>query len=146
MTRLVAALTILGLVLLVTWALWQRIHAAEARAGLAEQQLAQSLQREEESKVVIDALWENARRLEAQRRALADQQATLSRTAANRLATIEELHRENATLHAWASTPLPTAFIRLRSRSAGTSARDYYQSVRDAQPLHPASEQPANQR
>lgn len=146
MTRLVAALTILGLVLLVTWALWQRIHAAEARADLAEQQLAQSRQREEESKVVIDALWENARRLEAQRRALADQQATLSRTAANRLATIEELHRENIELRAWASTPLPAAVIRLRHRSAVTSAHDYYQSVRDAQPLHPASEQPANQR
>lgn len=146
MTRLVAALTILGFVLLVTWALWQRITTAEARADLAEQQLAQSRQREEESIVVINALWENARRLEAQRRALAEQQSTLSRTAANRLATIEELHRENATLRAWASTPLPTSVIRLRSRSAVTSARDYYQSVRDAQPLQPASEQPANQR
>ena len=146
MTRLVAALTILGLVLMVTWALWQRTHAAEARADLAEQQLAQSRQREEESKVVIDALWENARRLEAQRRALADQQATLSRTAANRLATIEELHRENIELRAWANTPLPSAVIRLRKRPAVTGAAAYYQSVRDAQPLHPASEQPANQR
>ncbi|AZM95159.1 Rz-like lysis system protein LysB [Vreelandella venusta] len=140
MTRLVAALTILGLVLLVTWALWQRTHAAEARANLAEQQLAQSRQREEESKVVINALWENARRLESQRRALADQQATLSRTAASRLATIEELHRENATLRAWASTPLPSAVIRLRKRPAVTGARDYHQSVRDAQPLHPSGE------
>jgi|25BtaG_2_1085352.scaffolds.fasta_scaffold00173_14 LysB family phage lysis regulatory protein len=145
MTRLVAALTILGLVLLVTWALWQRIHAAEARADLAEQQLAHSRQREEESKVVIDALWENARRLEAQRRALAEQQSTLSRTAANRLATIEELHRENIELRAWASTPLPSAIIRLRKRPAVTSAHDYYQSVRDAQPLQPSSEQPENQ-
>ena len=33
MTRLLAALAILVLVLLVTWALWQRTHAAEARAA-----------------------------------------------------------------------------------------------------------------
>ena len=146
MTRLLTALAILLLVVLVTWALWQRTNAAEARADLAEQQLATSQQREQESIVVINALWENARRLESQRRVLADQQATLSRTAANRLATIEELHRENATLRTWASTPLPAAVIRLRRRSAVTGARDYYQSVRDAQPLQPASEQPTHQR
>ena len=146
MTRLLTALAILLLVVLVTWALWQRTNAAEARANLAEQQLAESQQREQESIVVINALWENARRLEAQRHALADQQAALSRTAANRLATIEELHRENIELRAWASTPLPSAVIRLRKRPAVTGAHDYYQSVRDAQPLQPASEQPANQR
>ena len=56
MTRLLAALAILVLVLLVTWALWQRTYAAEARADLAEQQIAQSQQREAESKVVINAL------------------------------------------------------------------------------------------
>lgn len=140
MTRPLAALAILLLVVLVTWALWQRTHAAEARADLAEQQLAESQQREQESKVVINALWENARRLEAQRRALADQQATLSRTAANRLVTIEDLHRENATLRDWAGTRLPSPVIRLRNRPAVTGAHDYYQSVRDAQPLHPARE------
>ncbi|WP_207953564.1 Rz1-like lysis system protein LysC [Vreelandella lionensis] len=94
MTRLIAALAILGLVLLVTWALWQRTNAAEARADLAEQQLTESQQREQESLVVIDALWENARRLEAQRRALDKQQAALTRTASNRQATIEELQRK----------------------------------------------------
>ena len=140
MSRLLAALAILLLVVLITWALWQRTNAAEARADLAEQQLAESHQREQESIVVINALWENARRLETQRRALADQQAVLTRTAANRLATIEDLHRENATLRDWAGTRLPAAVIRLRNRPAVTGARDSYQSVRDAQPLHPASE------
>lgn len=140
MNRLLAALAILFLVLLVTWALWQRTNAAEARTDLAEQQLAASQQREQESIVVINALWEYARRLEGQRQVLADQQATLSRTAANRLATIEDLHRENATLRDWANTRLPAAVIRLRNRAAVTGAHDYYQSVRDAQPLHPASE------
>ncbi|WP_185856222.1 Rz-like lysis system protein LysB [Vreelandella populi] len=139
MSRLLAALAILLLVVLITWALWQRTNAAEARADLAEQQLAESLQREQESIVVINALWENARRLEAQRRALVDQQATLSRVATNRLATIEDLHRENATLRDWAGTRLPAAVIRLRNRPAVTGAHDYYQSVRDAEPLHPAS-------
>ncbi|MEL7966896.1 Rz-like lysis system protein LysB [Vreelandella neptunia] len=138
MTRLIAALAILGLVLLVTWALWQRTNAAEARADFAEQQLAESQQREQESLVVIDALWENARRLEAQRRALDEQQAALSHTAANRLATIEELQRENATLRAWANTHLPSAVIRLRKRPAVTGASDYYKSLRDAEPLQPA--------
>ena len=136
MTRLLAALAILVLVLLVTWALWQRTHAAEARAELAEQQLAQAQQREAESKVVINALWENAMRLESQRRALAQQQATLTRTAANRLATIEELHRENAQLRAWAGSRLPDAVIRMRRRPAVTGADDYHQSVRDPHPLH----------
>jgi LysB family phage lysis regulatory protein len=128
------------LVVLVTWALWQRSTAFEARADLAEQQLAASQKREQEGLVIIDALWENARRLEAQRRVLAEQQAALSQTAANRLATIEELQRENATLRAWANTHLPSAVIRLRKRPAVTGARDYYQSLRDAEPLQPASE------
>ncbi|MDQ7735443.1 Rz-like lysis system protein LysB [Halomonas sp. SpR1] len=140
MNRLLAALAILLLVVLVTWALWQRSTAADARAELAEQQLAESHYREQKSLVIIDALWENARRLEAQRRALAEQQAALSHTAANRLATIEELHRENATLRNWANTRLPSAVIRLRKRPAVTGARDYDQSVRNAQPLQPARE------
>ncbi len=140
MTRLLTALAILLLVVLVTWALWQRSNAADARAELAEQQLAESHYREQKSLVIIDALWENARRLEAQRRTLAEQQAALSHTAANRLATIEELQRENATLRAWANTHLPSAVIRLRKRPAVTGASDYHQSVRDAEPLQPARE------
>ena len=136
MTRLLAALAILGLVLLVTWALWQRTNAAEARADLAEQQLAESLQREAQNKVVINALWDNARRQANQRRALAQQQASLARTASNRLTTIEELHRENETLRAWATAPLPDAISRMRRRPAVTGADAYHQSVRDAEPLH----------
>ncbi|MEL7896045.1 Rz-like lysis system protein LysB [Vreelandella neptunia] len=136
MTRLLAALAILGLVLLVTWALWQRTNAAEARADLAEQQLAESLQREAQNRVVINALWDNARRQANQRRALAQQQASLARTASNRLTTIEELHRENETLRAWATAPLPDAISRMRQRPAVTGADAYHQSVRDAEPLH----------
>lgn len=136
MTRLLAALAILGLVLLVTWALWQRTNAAEARADLAEQQLAESLQREAQNRVVINALWDNARRQANQRRALAQQQAALARTASNRLTTIEELHRENETLRAWATAPLPDAISRMRQRPAVTGADAYHQSVRDAEPLH----------
>lgn len=136
MTRLLAALAILGLVLLVTWALWQRTNAAEARADLAEQQLAESLQREAQNRVVINALWDNARRQANQRRALAQQQASLARTASKRLTTIEELHRENETLRAWATAPLPDAVSRMRRRPAVTGADAYHQSVRDAEPLH----------
>lgn len=136
MTRLLAALAILALVLVVTWALWQRTNAAEARADLAEQQLAESLQREAQNMVVINALWDNARRQANQRRALAQQQASLARTASNRLTTIEELHRENETLRAWATARLPDAVSRLRKRPAVTGADAYHQSVRDAEPLH----------
>ena len=39
-----------------------------------------------------------------------------------------------------ANTHLPSAVIRLRKRPAVTGARDYYQSLRDAKPLQPASE------
>lgn len=136
MTRLLAALSILVLVMLVTWALWQRTHAAEARAELAEQQLAQAHQREAQQQVIINALWDNARRQETQRRALVQQQAALSRTAANRLTTLEELHRENEELRAWANARLPDAVIRMRRRPAVTGADAYHQSVRDPQPLH----------
>lgn len=136
MTRLLTALAILGLVLLVTWALWQRTNAAEARADLAEQQLAESLQREAQNRVVINALWDNAQRQANQRRALAQQQAALARTASNRLTTIEELHRENETLRAWATAPLPDAVSRMRRRPAVTGADAYHQTVRDAEPLH----------
>lgn len=137
MNRLLAALIILALVVVVTWALWQRTNAAEARADLAEQQLAESLQREAQNKVVINALWANARRQETQRRALAQQQTDLARTASNRLITIEELQRENATLRAWADTRLPDAVSWMRKRPAVTGAAAYHQSVRDAEPLHP---------
>lgn len=140
MTRLITALAILVLVLLVTWALWQRTHAAEARAELAEQRLAESLQREAEHQVIIDALWNNALRLAHQRQALAEQQAALARTASDRLVTIEDLHRENDTLRAWADAPLPAAVIRLRHRPAVTGAAAYHQSVRDAEPLHAPGE------
>ncbi|MGO2147492.1 Rz-like lysis system protein LysB [Halomonas sp.] len=136
MSRLLAALTILALVLLVTWALWQRTHAAEARAELAEQQLAESRQREAQHQVVIDALWDNALRQTNQRRALAQQQAALARTASDRLTIIEDLHRENETLRAWAAARLPDAVNRLRHRPAITGAAAYYESVRDAKPLH----------
>jgi LysB family phage lysis regulatory protein len=136
MNRLLAAVVILALVIAVTWALWQRTNAAEARADLAEQQLAESLQREAQNRVVINALWDNARRQANQRRALAQQQAALARTASNRLTTIEELHRENETLRAWATAPLPDAISRMRRRPAVTGADAYHQSVRDAEPLH----------
>lgn len=136
MNRLLAAVVILALVIAVTWALWQRTNAAEARADLAEQQLAESLKREAQNKVVINALWDNARRQANQRRALAQQQAALARTASNRLTTIEELHRENETLRAWATAPLPDAVSRMRRRPAVTGADAYHQSVRDAEPLH----------
>jgi len=136
MNRLLAAVVILALVIAVTWALWQRTNAAEARADIAEQQLAESLQREAQNKVVINALWDNARRLANQRRALAQQQAALARTASNRFTTIEELHRENETLRAWATAHLPDAVSRMRRRPAVTGADAYHQSVRDAEPLH----------
>ncbi|MCW4148526.1 Rz-like lysis system protein LysB [Halomonas sp. 18H] len=136
MTRLTAALVILGLVILVTWALWQRSTAAEARADLAEQRLAESQQREAQHQIIIDSLWDNARRQANQRRALAQQQAALARTASNRLTTIEELHRENETLRAWATARLPDAVSRMRKRPAVTGADAYHQSVRDAEPLH----------
>lgn len=142
MTRLLAALVVFALVIVVTWALWQRTNAAEARAELAEQQLTESLQREQQHKLVINALWDNARRQANQRRALAQQQAELSRTASNRLTTIEELHRENATLRAWANARLPDTISRLRRRPAVTGADAYHQSVRDAQPLLLTREQP----
>lgn len=136
MNRLLAALAILALVLFVTWALWQRTHAAEARADFAKQQLAESLQREAEHQVVINALWDNAIRQANQRRALAHQKAELARAASNRLAIIEDLHRENDTLRAWADAPLPGAVIRLRERPAVIGAAAYFESMRDAEPLH----------
>ncbi|WP_136067087.1 Rz-like lysis system protein LysB [Modicisalibacter radicis] len=140
MNRLIAAVLILALVVLVTWALWQRGEAAEARAHLAEQRLAESQQNERESQLVIGALWDNAARLDTQRRALASQQAELERTASDRLATIQELQRENQALREWADTRLPAAVVRLRKRPAVTGADAYRQSLRDSESLHAAGE------
>lgn len=142
MNRLIAAVVILVLVVVVTWALWQRSQAAEARADLAEQRLAESQQRERESQVVIDALWDNATRLDAQRQALARQRADLERAASDRLTTIQELHRENQALREWADTRLPAAVIRLRRRPAVTGAAAYLKALRDPDPLHAAGQQP----
>lgn len=138
MTRLFAALLVLVLVVLVTWALWQRSEAAEARAELAEQRLAESRQREQERQLVIDALWDNAVRLDAQRRATVQKQAQLERIASDRLATLQELQRENEDLRQWAGARLPDAVIRLRKRPAVTGADAYRQSLRDPEPLHAA--------
>ena len=140
MTRLFAALLILTLVVLVTWALWHRSEAAESRAELAEQQLAASQQRVQEHQQIISALQENAARLDAQQRATAQRKAELERTAGARLARIQELQHENDQLREWASTRLPDAVIRLRKRPAVTGADAYHQSVRDPSPLHATGE------
>ncbi|KAA0011199.1 LysB family phage lysis regulatory protein [Billgrantia pellis] len=140
MTRLYAALLVFVLVVLVTWALWQRSEAAEARAELAEQQLAEALQRVHESQLVIDALWNNAARLDAQRRATAEQKAELERTASTRLARLQELQHENTQLREWADARLPDAVVRLRKRPAVTGADAYRQSLRDTDALHAAGE------
>lgn len=140
MTRLSAALLVLVLVVFVTWALWQRSEAAEARAELAEQQLTDALRRVQEGQLVIDALWNNAARLDAQRRATAQQKAELERTASNRLVRIQELQHENDQLHEWADTRLPNGVIRLRERPAVTGADAYRQSLPDAAALHAPGE------
>ena len=140
MTRLFAALLILALVVLVTWALWHRSEAAESRAELAEQQLAASQQRVQEHQQIISALQENAARLDAQQRATAQRKAELERTAGARLARIQELQHENDQLREWASTRLPDAVIRLRKRPAVTGADAYHQSVRDPGTLHATGE------
>lgn len=144
MTRLTIAIAVLSLVVLVTWALWERSEAADARADLAEQKLDESRQREQQAQLIIDALWNNAKRLESQRRALAEHKNALERTASDRLATIREMQRDNQALREWADTRLPADVIRLRERPAVTGADAYHQSLRDAQPLHAPGERTAN--
>lgn len=144
--RLTAAMLILVLVALVTWALWQRSTTAEVRAELAEQQHADALQQIEESQLVITALWNNAAHLDAQRRAKAEQQAELERTASNRLVRIRELQHENQQLREWSDTRLPVGVIRLRERAAVTGADAYRQSLPDASSLHAPGKLADNQR
>ncbi|GHC17624.1 hypothetical protein GCM10010082_06090 [Kushneria pakistanensis] len=131
---LIAGLTLGG------WALWQRGNAANARADQAEQQRDTAQQENQRRQVVIDALWENAQRLESQRRALAEQQTELARTASDRLEQIQELQRDNDEIREWAGTRLPADVIRLRQRSAVTGAAAYRQSVRDPDALHATGE------
>ncbi|SPJ35255.1 hypothetical protein KSP9073_03313 [Kushneria phyllosphaerae] len=131
---LIAGLTIGG------WALWQRGNAANARADQIAQERDTALQENQRHQVVIDALWDNARRLESQRRALAEQQTELARTASNRLEQIKEIQRDDTDTKDWADTRLPDAVIRLRQRPAVTGADAYRQSVRNADGLHPAGQ------
>lgn len=146
MTRLAAALGILLLVILVTWALWARLDHAETRANAAEQALREARTREAQAQSVIAELQDNAQRLEQQRQALNEQKTTLSQQASARLARIKELQRDNKTLRDWADTQLPDAIIRLRRRPAARGAGDYAESLRHPQPLPAAGQRPDHQR
>lgn len=124
------------------WALWQRGNAANARADQIAQERDTAQQENQQRQLVIDALWDNARRLESQRAALATEQAELTRTASNRLEQIREIQRNDANTNDWAGTRLPDPVIRMRQRPAVTGADAYRQSVRDPDALHAAGESP----
>ncbi len=124
------------------WALWQRGNAATERADRIALERDSAEQENQRRQVVIEALWQNARRLESQRRALAEQQTELASTASDRLEQIKETQRDDTDTKNWADTRLPDTVIRLRQRPAVTGADDYHQSVRNADALHPAGKPP----
>ncbi|MBB3141204.1 LysB family phage lysis regulatory protein [Halomonas organivorans] len=128
------------------WALWERGNAARQQAERLADQRDVAQRENQQRQVVIDALWANAQRLADQRRTLNATLAELDRTASDRLATLEELQRENAELRAWADARLPEPVIRLRERPAVTGAAAYRQALRDADALHPAGQPSDDQR
>lgn len=128
------------------WALWERGNAAQQHAARLSDQRDRAQQESRQRQVVIEALWDNAERLADQRRALNDTLATLERTASDRLASLEELQRENAELRAWADTRLPEPVIRLRDRNAVTGAAAYREALRDPVSLHAAGQPSDDQR
>lgn len=146
MNRLIITGVLVASLALSGWALWQRGNAANDRADRIALQRDTAQQESQQRQLVINALWDNARRLESQRAALATQQAELTRTASNRLEQIREIQRHDDNTKDWAGTRLPDAVIGLRSRAAVTGADAYRQAVRDAEPLQPAGEQPDHQR
>ncbi|MCM2131470.1 Rz-like lysis system protein LysB [Larsenimonas sp. GH3-8] len=141
MTRLITSALVFSLAL-GGWALWQRGNAANERADRIALERDSAEQENHRRQVVIDALWDNARRLESQRAALADQQTELARTASNRLEQIREIQRDDTDTKDWADARLPDTVIRLRQRPAVTGAAAYRQSVRDPNTLHPAGQSP----
>lgn len=122
------------------WFAWQEYRSALTDAASAQQALDTAQAESAQRQLVIHALWQNAQRLEDQRRHLNDTKADLQRIASNRLARLRELIHENAELRAWAGTRLPDAVIRLRERPAVTGTADYRQALRDAQPVQPPGE------
>lgn len=146
MNRLAAAVGILFLIIIITWALWARLDHAETRADAAEQALHDARTREAQARTVITELQENAQRLAQQRRALSEQKAALSQQASTRLVRIKELQRDNQTLRDWADAQLPDAIIRLRRRPAARGAGDYAESLRHPQPLPATGQRPDHQR
>lgn len=142
MNRLIITAALIAGLALGGWALWQRGSAANERADRIAQERDAAHQENQSRQVVIDALWDNARRLESQRRALDEQQTELAHTASNRLEQIREIQRDDDNTKDWASTRLPDAVIRLRSRPAVTGTAAYRQSVRDPDALHPAGQSP----
>ncbi|WP_280569414.1 Rz-like lysis system protein LysB [Chromohalobacter sp. 296-RDG] len=124
------------------WFAWQEYRTALTDAASARQALDTAQAESAQRQLVIDALWQNAQRLEDQRRQLNDTKTNLERTASNRLTRLRELIHENAELRAWAGTRLPDAVIRLRERPAVTGAADYRQALRDAQSVQPPRERP----
>ncbi|MCK0744103.1 Rz-like lysis system protein LysB [Chromohalobacter nigrandesensis] len=124
------------------WFAWQEYRAALTDASSAQQALDSAQAENAQRQLVIDALWQNAQRLEDQRRQLAETKADLTRTASNRLAHIRELQHDNDQIRRWADTRLPDRVSRLRERPAVTGAAAYHQSVLDAQPVHATGQPP----
>lgn len=83
-------------------------------------------------------LLHNVRELQQQHaQELQTQQKQVQATLQTRQHDIRKLQTEVAEIREWASTKLPTDIERLRQRPALTGARDYYQLMPNANPLHP---------
>ncbi|OHV11205.1 hypothetical protein BH688_07730 [Kushneria phosphatilytica] len=128
------------------WYAWHEYRTALTDAATARQARDTALAESAQRQLVIDALWDNAQRLETQRRALANTKAALERVASDRLEQIRSLQHDNEQIRQWADTRLPDRVIRLRNRPAVTGAANYRQALRDAEPLHPAGEPSHDQR
>ncbi len=135
-------LALLGALSLLLWGNYQQSQAAQARAGLAAQQIAMLEQRNSRQAQTIVALGAD---IAAQR--LSQQKLQDTRAELQQLGTTHQVHKQETVRHDppaqnWAVQPLPDLTRRLHQRPAITGAAGYRALMSSRNALHPASSGP----
>lgn len=122
------------------------LHALRADLAIAQQQRADAQQALAARDDVIARMRQDAA-THAQQQARLDRAHTAiaSKLDAIRLEN-RRLTDENATLRAWADTPLPDDVVRLQASPALTGADDYVEHVPDGETVHAANARTPHQR
>lgn len=121
----------------------QLAHAATDRANARAEQAEQDIARRQ---AAVDVLTSELAAERLAQAGLRTQQNQIRQQLADRQRMIEGLTHENQQLRDWATTDLPAAARRLRTRPAITGAADYQAWLSDSGAVQAAGDQPQHQR